>query len=232
MQVTTTNYEVKTNDEESLPFQFPYVKVKQVPHYCTFAAKLLESQPQFNGKGSQAKKNNKVIALDSRHDAKIFEIFNEHAVNFIEKKSAWSIHSFGGSTNVIRDANNKIIKCGLDLWCDPDLERCSLETLERAYIDVYQSMRKGWVESNPQEYQGTMFEKDSEKFAFFVKTRTINREEELIGFLSNKFKLNDKIMCYWAWSKKEGGYGGNDKIYMWIDKEDRLEIIKKFGFDL
>lgn len=206
-----------TNYGQALSFH--YEKAEQVPQQCLFAAKILESQPLFNRRGSIVK-TCKVIPLDSWDDARIFVIFSNNAAKFTGKKSAWHLHDFGCG------------KQGLNLWLYDDLERCSLETLEKAYSNVYDAMRKGWVASNPEDYQDIMFKEDSEKFALFVKKGKISEEDTLVSFLTSKFGLKGQISCHSEWLKEGSGFCYNDNIYMWINKEALSEIVEKFGFEL
>jgi hypothetical protein len=201
------------------------------PQQCLFAAKLLESEPLFNGSGSLVK-TCKVIPLESWDDTRIFDIFNKNAAKFTGKKSAWRIHQFGCGNNQLMDAKGKYIQQGLNLWLYAELERCSIETLEQAYSHVYDAMRKGWVEASPEEYQNIMFKEDSKKFALFVKKGEISEEDTLIRFLTSKFGLEGQVKCHSEWLKEGAGYCYNDNIYMWINKEELSKIIEKFGFEV
>lgn len=208
---------------------FHYEKAEQVPQQCLLAAKLLESQPIFDGCGPVVDRC-KIIPLDSWDDARIFDIFNSNTAKFIEGISAWPISHFGHGYN-LQDAKGTYIKQGLDLWLFDDLKRCSLEELEQAYHHVYDAMRKGWVESNPDDYQNILYINDSEKFTLFVKKGKMVEEDTLIRFLTSKFGLKGQINCYSVWMKEGGGCCYNDNIYMWIEKKELSKIIEKFGFE-
>ena len=221
--------QVPTNYEQGLSFH--YEKAEQVPQQCLIAAKILESQPLFDGSGSIVKRC-KVIPLESRDVTRIFAIFNRNAIERVGNKTAWHIHDFGGGNNQLYTANGCHIKRGLNLWLYDGLGTCSLETLEKVYSDVYNSMRKGWIQSNPEEYQCIMFKEDTEKFVLFVKKNYFIEEATLIKFLINKFELQGQIECDSNWLKDDVGNRCNDTIYMWIDKKEISKIIEKFGFEI
>jgi hypothetical protein len=204
------------------PHSFDYEKAEQVPQQCVFAVELLDSQPLFNGR--------KVLQLDSWNDARVFHIFNNNAANVVGIESAWHVDNFCNEINQLDDANAKLIKQGLNLWHYEGLERCSLETLGIAYSSVYDSMCKGWVKSNPEEYQDIKFKEDPEKFVLFVKKSEISEEDTLIRSLISKFGLKGQINCHSEWLKDTGGYCYNDHIYMWINREELPTIVEKFGF--
>lgn len=207
---------------------FHYEKVEQVPQQCLLVAKILEFQPIFNGRGAILTPC-KVIPLDSWDDARIFDIFSKNAAKFTGKKSEWHIRDF---SRLEDDAIGKHIEQGIHLWLyNEDLGRCPLETLEKAYSNVYDAMRKGWIASNPDDYQDIMFKEDSEKFALFVKKGKIWEEDTLISFLASKFGLGRrKINCCSVWLKGSG-YCYSDNLYMWINKEALSEVVEKFGFE-
>jgi hypothetical protein len=163
-----------------------------------------------------------VIPLENRDDVRIFDIFNTNARKFTGNKGAWHIHEFGFGNDQLYQANGQHIKQGLSLWLSDNHERCSIDTLEQAYSDVYSSMRSGWIESSLEEHQDILFKEDTEKFALFVKKMTIAEEDILIRFLAGKFELEDQVKCYFE----------KGKIYMWIDKKEQSKIIEKFGFEI
>lgn len=216
-----------TNEIPTLSFKFD--KAEQVPHQCLLTAKILESQPLFTGQGQT---KSKVVALDSYDNTRILGIFNSNARKFIGEESAWQISEFGGGNNHLWDAKGKHIKQGLNLWLYDSLERCSLETLEHAYSYVYDAMRKGWVESNPEDYQDIMFKQDPEKFTLFVKKRHLEDEDHLIRFLSGKFGLEGQVKCHLEWLKEDINLYFNDQIYMWVEKKVLPTFIVKFGLEL
>lgn len=222
--------DVSTNYGQHLPFLFE--KAEQIPAQCLSAATALESQPLFNGYGSKVK-TCKVIPLQCWDDTRIFDIFNTNARRFIGDKGKWDIHNFGWGSNQLEDANHHPIQKGLILRLYDNVERCSLAILKEAYSSVYNSMRTGWVQSNPEEYQNIMFKKDTERFALFVKKdKNLEEEDDLIRFLISKFELNGQIECQCEWLKKDSRGSYIDKTYMWIDKEELSKIIEKFGFEI
>lgn len=228
MQVT--NRELTQTTKYEQPLSFHYERVGEIPGQCLFVAKLLESQPIFNGFGAIAK-TCKVIPLESWPDVRIFDIFNNNAAK-LTGTTAWHIREFGCGFNRQMDAAGQGIKQGLSLWLYDNIERCPLETLEQVYSNVYDAMRKGWVEYNPEDYPNMAFKEDSEKFTLFVKKTEMIEEAALISFLRTKFGLREQVKCHSEWVKDDCGISFNDDIYMWIDKVELSKIIEKFGFEV
>ncbi|MBJ7450158.1 MAG: hypothetical protein JHC93_07375 [Parachlamydiales bacterium] len=213
---------------------FHYEKAEQLPQQCLYAAKLLDYQPVFNGRGTI--KTCKVIPLNQYNDARIFDIFSRNATKLVGRQSAWHIQDFGGGSEQFRDASGVLINQGIALRLY-DNERCSLEALGKAYCIVNDVMRKGWVESNLEDYQDIksvqdIKSEDSEKFALYVKNSNMIEEDALIRFLTSKFGLVGQIMCYSRRLKEESELLNKSSIYMWINKEALPNIVEKFGFEI
>lgn len=221
MQVSSFDDQRKTQ-----ALTFNYERAEQVPAQCLLAAKLLQFQPLVAGNRTLLVEKWKVISLDDWNDVRIFGIFSQNAAKIIGEKAAWNIHEFGGGLGMLEDTGIQPTQKGLELWLYDD-KMCSLEKLEEAYSDVYNSMRKGWVESKLENYPTILFTEDPSKYTLFVKNKSLVDEDTLICFLIRKFGLKNQIKCYYQW---KGFRNENHKIYIWIANEKLSEVIEKFGF--
>lgn len=225
-------------------YAFNYATAQEIPKQCCLAAKLLEAQPLFDGRGTIVEKC-KVIPLNDWSDCRIFDIFNEnvndtsrknsdwynkHIEKLLGSNSAWNISSFGCGNHQLIDLNGKLIEQGLEFLIY-NKERCSLKTLEQAYREVYDTMRHGWVEANPLEHpELNITWMDCSNCALFLKNeRSLMEEEILIRFLANKFGFEHRMFSDSMETNVENPR--KNGLYMWIPKNELHAVIEKFGFN-
>jgi hypothetical protein len=172
----------------------------------------LEQQDLFSGKTWITDKT-KVLVMKHYNDARIIEILNSAAKQFLDKGSERSIHSFGYGNNC-RFLNKKDLGHGIELWIREQSIPCDIHILKSAYDSVIKSMGQNWVRSELKNYPAILHTESEEDYILFVKQEKIVYEEDVfIRFLADPLDLSQSISCYGSWTDKSVS-----GIYLWIKK--------------
>jgi len=174
----------------------------------------LVQQPTFPKR--KATGETKVLVLKYYSDARIIEILNDAAKQFLAEDSGWHIHAFGCGDNR-RSVKGKDLGNGLELWIRKEHAHCPIDALKIAYDSVIKDMGQNWVKSALKDHSAILHAKSEEDYVLLVKKEsTMYEEDVLIRFLADPLDLSTSISCYRDW--KDGTSG----LYLWIRK-DHLE---------
>lgn len=211
-----------------------YKKAQEIPQQCLQTAQILVDQKETYVH-ERTNQEIKAVLMDSVTDARVFEIFTENALALSGEKRERPFNYLDyyavGMTSGDKDRTGKLERV-IALSCDRPEMMHVLGMLEPSYGQVYHMMCHGWVESKPEDYPNTFDKQDPEKFALFVKKKTLIAEDTLVRCMVHKLELDCKVFCASEWQRPFIGYGTTDYLYLWVNKESRSDIVEKLSLIL
>lgn len=193
-----------------------FTNISEVSQWAIELATKLEQQPIFPGE-TWIRDETKLLVLERYRDARVIEILNAAASQFLEKGSEWIIHTFGCGNNR-RSLNGKDLGDGIELWIYENHTPCDFATLKIAYDSVIKSISQNWIKSELKDHPAILHTKSEEDYVLFIKKENIIHEEDvLIRCLADQLSLSKSISCHSYWKDKSSSI-----MYLWIRK-DSLE---------